>query len=240
MTIGPSGTIEGFTITGTPFTRGLDVVGDGSLIMGNIFEGQSALPAIQGNVASPTIERNIFRNNSCINQFLSAVVVFINTSSPRIDNNLFVNNTCVALDLTLPQFNAPQVINNTFVNNRVAIHVDRRVPQVTQIFRNNLIVQNGTGLEIATGGGTTDADNPIWTNNLLSANTPDYSGTASLTGANGNIVGDPLFVSEAAGNYHLLVGSPAINHGSDVGAPTVDFDGAPRVSPVDIGAFEGP
>jgi uncharacterized repeat protein (TIGR01451 family) len=236
VTIGPSGAIEGFTITGTPFIRGMDVVGDGSLISGNIFEGQSGLPAIQGNTASPTIERNIFRNNSCVNQFLSAVVVFLNTSSPRIVNNLFVNNPCVALDLSLPQFNAPQVINNTFVNNRVAIHVDQRVPQLTQIYRNNIIFNNGVGLEIAGGS---DADNPVWTNNLVFGNGTDYSGTAPLTG-NGNISSNPLFVNEAAGNYDLSVGSLAIDAGSPLGAPSVDFENAPRVRVVDIGAFEGP
>jgi uncharacterized repeat protein (TIGR01451 family) len=72
--IGPGGAIQGFTITGlsASFGAGIAVSGQGSLISGNVFDGtaQSAsglLVAIEGNNASPTIERNVFRNNSCDN-----------------------------------------------------------------------------------------------------------------------------------------------------------------------------
>jgi len=41
------------------------------------------------------------------------------------------------------------------------------------------------------------------------------------------------------GDYHLHVGSPAIGAGTDVGAPSTDFDGKPRPQgKVDIGPFE--
>jgi hypothetical protein len=166
-------------------------------------------------------------------------VVFVNSSSPLIANNIFENNQCRGINLTLPAGNAPQVVNNTFVGNRAAVRVDRRVPQTTQIFRNNLIVQNGIGLEVEFG---TDADNPVWENNLVFGNTVDYQETANQTGTNGNISANPIFVNGAAGNYRLQPGSPAINAGSSVGAPNVDFDGTPR--PIngnwDIGAFEAP
>ncbi|MCX7015833.1 MAG: right-handed parallel beta-helix repeat-containing protein [Candidatus Sumerlaeota bacterium] len=51
-----------------------------------------------------------------------------------------------------------------------------------------------------------------------------------LTGS-GNIDGDPAFVNAAAGNYHLLPSSAAIDRGTTVPL-TTDYDGAPR--PVDI------
>jgi len=240
--MGPGGTLQGFTITGgtATFGSGLAVSGTGSLITGNIFDGNAQGAggygaAIGGNVASPTIERNIFRNNTCDTQWLSGVVSFINGSSPRIVNNVFENNPCAAINMTLPQGNAPQVVNNTFVGNAVGVRVSRQVPQTTEIYRNNIFVGNGVALKFDFGS---DADNPAWTNNLLFANTTDYVSTASQTGANGNISADPLFVDQAAGNYRLQAGSPAINAGSILNAPAVDFDGTSRSGAIDIGAFE--
>ena len=214
----------------------------GSLISGNVFDGNIQPggyygAAIGGNSASATIERNIFRNNSCDSQFISGVVAFVNGSSPRIVNNVFENNPCRAINMTLPQSNTPEIVNNTFVGNRVAIRVDARVPQTTQIYRNNILVQNDIGLEIEFGTAT---DIPVWTNNLLFGNTTDYSGTLSLTGTNGNILANPLFVNQATGNYDLQAGSPAIGAGTPLNAPGTDFDGVLRGTGIDIGAFEGP
>ena len=51
---------------------------------------------------------------------------------------------------------------------------------------------------------------------------------------------NPGFVSAARADFHLLSNSPAINYGSSLGAPAVDFDGSarPNGSAFDAGAFE--
>jgi hypothetical protein len=241
--MGPNGTIRGFTITGSS-SSAIVAQQSGSQIVGNVFEGNSnglsgIGAAIHGNTASPTIEGNMFRNNTCDSQFPSGVVAFINSSSPLIVNNIFANNPCRGVNLSLPEGNAPRVLNNSFVGNSVGIRVSRQVPQGTQIYRNNILVQNGVGLQLESGS---DAGNPVWTNNLVFGNTTDYAGTTSLAGANGNLSADPLFVDAATGNYRLQPGSPAINAGSPTGAPTTDFDGTarPQGPAVDIGAFEAP
>ena len=48
---------------------------------------------------------------------------------------------------------------------------------------------------------------------------------------------DPAFVNPGADNYHLLVGSPCIGEGVDVGI-TTDLDGVTRGDPPAIGAYE--
>ena len=88
----------------------------------------------------------------------------------------------------------------------------------------------------------------VWRNNLVFANTVNFSGTSDSTGANGNVSADPRFVNAASGNFHLGRGSAAIDAGTSVGLslPPTDFDGAERnqdgdgdgVAKIDIGAFE--
>ena len=54
-----------------------------------------------------------------------------------------------------------------------------------------------------------------------------------------NVKGDmPGFVSVAADDFHLEATSPLLDRGDPALAPTVDFDGKPRGSAPDIGAFE--
>ena len=58
----------------------------------------------------------------------------------------------------------------------------------------------------------------------------------------GNIDADPLFVDQANEDYHLSLGSPCINGGSNYAPdlPAVDLEGNPRIQhgAVDMGAYE--
>ena len=240
VTIGPAGSVTGFTISGgtATFGAGLAVSGSGTVIAGDIFQSNTEGTggygaAIGGNSASPLIEQDVFTGNSCDSQFNSGVVAFINSSSPTIENDVFHDNSCRAVNLTLPQGNTPLVINNTMVRNSVGVRIDGRVPSDTEVVRNNIIVDNGMGLEVDFGSG------PTWDHNLVFGNTTDYSGFADQTGLNGNLSADPEFVNSASNNFQLLPGSPAIGAGSAVDAPSVDFSGNPRPSDsIDIGAFQ--
>jgi hypothetical protein len=54
-----------------------------------------------------------------------------------------------------------------------------------------------------------------------------------------SLIGDPRFVDPLHGDYHLQIGSAAIDHGVDAGIYT-DLDGNPRPIGLgfDIGAYE--
>ena len=50
---------------------------------------------------------------------------------------------------------------------------------------------------------------------------------------------DPRYVNAAAGDLHLLAGSPALGYTDTVFSPAVDFDRVPRPAGAeDAGAFE--
>jgi hypothetical protein len=248
--IGPGGAFIGFTVTGAQasFGAGMDVSGIGTLVKGNIFDGNAQSAGgygagIGGNSASPIVDGNVFRNNTCDMQFLSGVVAFVNGSSPRIVNNLFLHNGCRAINMTLPEGNHPEVINNTIVDNPVGIRVDARIPTGAQAYRNNVIVGNNVGLHVEFGSA---ARNPTWQNNLVFGNSTNYSGIADHTGLAGNISADPLFAAAAQDDYRPKAGSPAIDTGSTQAAPATDFAGTTRPldgdgngsADFDIGAFE--
>jgi hypothetical protein len=250
--IGPLGTLSGFTIENADGSSegAVEAVGSGSVVRDDIFTGNASYAgpaAIGGNNASPTIEFNLFRANSCDTQVTSGVVSFVNTSAPTIRNNVFVNNDCAAIDITVPVGSLPVVVNNTMVANRIGIRLDARVDTSAHVYRNNVIVGNSTGLSVDFLGDA-QSQPPTWDHNLVFGNDANYAGIPDLTGTDGNVSTDPRFVDQGAFDLHLRGDSPAIDRGTSVDAPALDFDQSARPvdgdgngsAAVDLGAFEAP
>ena len=99
------------------------------------------------------------------------------------------------------------------------------------IVRNNICSENNQ-FQIALFEGT----NVIVDHNLIDG----YRGYPGEIYGDDYVEGDPKFVNPAAVDFHLMLDSPAIDNGSSVDAPNVDFDGIarPQGAGYDIGAYE--
>ncbi len=238
--------LQGFTLRNGngDFGGGVAVAEASPTILGNIFDSNNAPIGYFGSgigvwSASPLIEQNTFRNNTCDNQGEDAVVSVFNNSSPLIFNNIFVDNPCRAIGFVSPSGTSPRVANNTIVGNSAGISTWNPAYSILHLYKNNIIVGNNIGFEVESGTLPSDT---IWQNNLVYGNVTNYSGVSNQTGINGNISADPLFFDPANNDYHLCLGSPAIDAGDPTGLtlPATDFDGNPRVigGMIDIGAYE--
>jgi len=132
-----------------------------------------------------------------------------------------------------------QVYNNLVWGNRGGIDVEYGSVSNTSVYNNTIYnnTKNGGEYNLHVGSDSTGA---IIRNNIV------YTGSGFLDEGVGstkdhNLVGiNPLFVNAAANDFHLQSGSPTINAGTSIGAPTTDFDGntRPQGSGYDIGPHE--
>src|SRR5947207_15566022 len=110
--------LTGFTIQHVhySFGGGVTMLGASPTIGKNIFRDNIGISAaIDGFISSAVIEGNIFLGHQCGTQLAEGVVVFVNESSPLIVNNIFISNPCRAVNLSLPVGNHPVMANNTMV-----------------------------------------------------------------------------------------------------------------------------
>jgi len=249
---GASSRLKGFTVQNgsASFGGGIGIWSSSPTIENNIITdngGDGGSGAIWINAASPIIKNNLIQNNTAAGSgfLITAGIAMVNESSPLIENNIIINNLRGAGIVVMPSgLGAPQIVNNVISNNigggiKTAFSGD-----VTVTIKNNIITNNPGGAGIYTDFGTIPVVSfcNVWNNEA-----GNYGGILpDLTGTDGNISINPLFVDMANDDFHLMPSSPAIDAGTNEGAPPQDFDGNPRpedgdgdgLAIVDMGAFE--
>jgi len=120
------------------------------------------------------------------------------------------------------------VVNDTLDGNGTGILAHGGVVDVANTIVSNTKSSQWGGLAVCCGGSFSSISySDVWTN---VAGVPNYGGIADLTGTNGNISVNPVFVNEAQGNYRLNYGSPAIDaaNGTVANYPSTDAMGDAR------------
>jgi hypothetical protein len=206
---------------------------------------------------SPTISNNVISGNIATGVSPASQgggIAMFNDSDALIVENLISNNSAGeggGIAFLVPSGSrGPVLINNTMVGDSAPqgseVFADGFDNQV-QFFNNLMIGPSGQNAVFC---GSFASESPTFTtNDAFSPNGTGLAGTcAGQSAQNGNISTDPLFVNQAAGDFHLQSTSPAIDAGTNSVAnlPQTDFAGNPRildgnndcVSTVDIGAYE--
>jgi serine protease len=236
---------------------GVSIQGAGTVqLMNNVITGNRH-DSEAGGVAlfaagTPTISGNLIKGNI---GWIGGGMTIENVSDATITNNMIVGNQGAqggGIYLSVP-FGArgPLAVNNTVAGNQantgLAVYATGFDAQAT--FVNNILAGTGTAAVLQCDG-TYDPTPPVMRfNDVYNGGTgPAYGGVcAGQAGVNGNISADPLFVDPAGGDFHIQRG-PAVDAGTNAGAPATDFDGDPRpldgngdgVATVDMGADEIP
>ena len=244
---------DGFSIELAADPRGMGPIKipprqTGEQIVGNTITGDfiggppgsaPAQPAISIDAPLGTIQHTLIEDNT-ISGVNGPAMDLGDDSNTQIINNVVRADTIAPAGIYMSVGNTTAsppsrvsvvtIENDTLVNDQPGSLLGL-VPDQPDASGNHVTVRNSifyapSGYPIDRGGSPPD----VLTNSLISD--PIWAGT------NGNITGDPKFVNGPQGDYHLTAASPAINAGSTVGAPSLDFDGARRGAQPDIGAFE--
>ena len=121
---------------------------------------------------------------------------------------------------------------NTMVNNKTNITQTARPNGLGSTFitiANNIIQGGGPAASIVG-----PFVNPVWEGNIIF----NTNGAGDMPPGSFKII-DPKLASDAAGEFHLQKGSPAIDAAAgNYVAVTTDMDGQPRKMPLDVGADE--
>jgi parallel beta-helix repeat protein len=150
----------------------------------------------------------------------------------KIYNNGFTERYC---GMILSTGNGNIAYNNVIYGNYACgIQIDYSMTNPKAI--HNTIYGNGQEC-IYVGSGSRNAE---IRNNICYQNRTDIVNNGSGTVQSNNLTSNPMFVDAPNANFHLQVGSPAVDQGLTLSIVTNDYDGIlrPQDGASDIGAYE--
>ncbi len=164
----------------------------------------------------------------------------LSESNSILLNNIVTDNDCTHTGCGLHIYGStPRLIHTTVAHNKggdgsgISITGDA-IADSTVILTNTILASHSVGINVTSG-------NTVTVNSILWYDTPitiSQSITAAVTVLNQH-EGDPAFVNPSTGDYHIGVGSAAIDTGIDAGV-ILDIDGdfRPFGDNPDLGADE--
>jgi len=252
-----------FGCPASPGGAGITIEGGSPLITGNTIQDNGGNNrstslnntggiAVGGSFGSgtPTISNNLIKRNQGVTGGGISIDSFAVT--PVITQNVIVENVALqggGIAINAYPAQSVSIISNTIANNESLsdnsgdVLIGNQAQDVS--FSNNLIIGKPGKAAFACGSSTSSP--VLESNDVFTAGGDSYRGCADLTGTNGNISVDPLFVDPNQSDYHLQRASPVIDRGGNSAADLKnDFSGYPRVADgdndgtavIDIGAFE--
>jgi hypothetical protein len=245
--------ISGFDITGTArlgilayganLTITNNYVHDLTISGGCNGSGGAAIDTV-GPVGNVLIDRNLVKNIGLkmLGTCNTVQGIYIANANNIVTNNIVSGVAAVGIH----QWHggtASTIVNNTVFHNAEGILIGQGDAGATSTGSQNNYVANNVvygntkfGIyEFGKVGG-----NNRYVNNLVASNPTNLRVSGAVSGT---ISSNPLFVNYQAngsGNYRLSSSSPAIDRGTSVKAPAIDFAGVarPRGAAVDVGAYE--
>ena len=193
---------------------------------------------------TPTVLNNTISNNTAT--YWGGGLAAVNQSDANIVQNLFFGNSAGSgggLYISPPSgTRGALLVNNTIAGNTAPDSGVYLNGFDAQVQLSNNIVTAATSQPAVECDTTYSTASPIFDHNdLFNSGGPAAGGScANFLAGGGNISADPKFA--AATDYHLAVGSPAIDAGNSntPSLPATDLDGKPRISgvAVDQGVYE--
>jgi len=178
--------------------------------------------------SSPNLSNCTFKNNQAVN---GGALFNFNSSAATLTNCLIVNNSSTIGGGTFNYESDATFINCSFSLNSASDFGDAIInSNCSPTIINSILWDNGEEIS------NFNSSNPVVTYSVVQGG---YAGS-------GNLNLDPLFIDSANGDFRLQPCSPAINAGTNTGAPATDLDGNARpynpyffgTAIVDIGAYE--
>lgn len=245
--------IEGFDISGSGrhgilaagayLTMSNNFIHDLTISGGCNGSGGAAIDTY-GPVGNVVINRNVVRNigYAMIGRCNTVQGIYIANPNNIVTNNI-VSGVAMAGIQQWHGATASTIVNNTTFHNKDGILLGQGDAGTTTTGSQNNYVANNIVYDNTTYGivelGKMGSNNR-YANNLVYSSGTNWRVMGTVSGS---ISANPQFVSYLAngsGDYRTLSGSPAIDKGTAVKAPTTDFAGVARLrgAACDIGAYE--
>ncbi len=256
-------TLSGNAISGNHSSSrgaGLHLVGSPALLAGNVISGnvttnyggglylQSSAATLQGNtvrgneaaagaggyldMSNASIDGNLFLSNSG----LYGGGLYLYQSAAILANNVIADNEAQSLGSGLYFYQtAPLLVHNTIAHNQGGEGYGLRVTHNSTVVLSDTILVSHTVGVYAEDTSTALLEGTLW------GNATEWGGPGTVVTGTVNAWGTPAFVDPDGGDYHLGLGSAAVDAGIDAGLDH-DLDGQPRPigAAPDLGADEYP